>query len=283
MNYGEIMEKKSISPVKFVSKVEKMNSSFKLGQTGDIKDFLIFILEQLHKELKNTVENNESNMKQSLNHYDKNSIQKYFLNEFKEECSIISDIFFGINETTNECLNCKNIYYNYEIFNCLIFPLGEVKKINNNSLIKNNIVSLYECFDCNQKNNLLQSKNQKQCDICKKTCDSLYTCGIFLSPNVLIFILTNDKNNICKLDFKEEIDIVKYVLKEDNPKLSYNLYGVITHIGQKDRNGHFIASCKNPIDKKWYRYDDYLVQPINNIQKEVIDYGIPYILFYQKA
>ena len=64
------------------------------------------------------------------NQYDKNDTFNYFFNNFQKECSIISDIFFGFTETTNECLNCKNkfnsqgmnnpICYNYGIFNCLI-------------------------------------------------------------------------------------------------------------------------------------------------------------------
>ena len=77
-----------------------------------------------------------------LNQYDKSNILNHFFNDFQKECSVISDIFFGITETTNECLNCKNIFnsqgllnpicYNYQIFNCLIFPLEEVKNMKNN-------------------------------------------------------------------------------------------------------------------------------------------------------
>ena len=117
--------------------VEKMNPLFKQGQAGDSKDFIIFILEQLHKELKKPVNNNGSDKNLALNQYDKNNAFNYFFNDFKKDCSIISDAFFGFTETTNECLYCKNNYnsqgypapicYNYGIFNCLIFPLEEVK------------------------------------------------------------------------------------------------------------------------------------------------------------
>ena len=85
-----------------------------------------------------------------------------------------------------------------------------------------------------------------------------------------------------KLDFNEIIDITQFVLKNDYSQLIYNLYGVITHIGQSGPNAHFVASCKSPIDNKWYRYNDAIVSPITNIQKEVIEFGTPYILFYQK-
>ena len=35
--------------------VEKMNPLFKQGQAGDSKDFILFILQRLHKELKKIV------------------------------------------------------------------------------------------------------------------------------------------------------------------------------------------------------------------------------------
>ena len=181
--------------------------------------------------------------------------------------------------------------YNYQLFNCLIFPLEEVKKMKNNALInnniqmnQNNIVSLYECFCYNQKSELFTGQNQNYCNICKQLYDSLYTSKIFVSPQILILILNRGRGNIynVKLIFNEEIDISLFVLQKEKPKIIYNLYGVITHIGKSGPNAHFVASCKSPIDDKWYRYNDAMVNPINNVQNEIIDFGTPYILFYRK-
>jgi len=291
---------KSFSPYNFMNIVEKMNPLFKQGQAGDSKDFIIFILEQLHKELKKPVNINDSDNNLVLNPYDKQNSFNHFFNDFKKECSIISDIFFGFTETTNECLYCKNYYnsqgnnnpicYNYGIFNCLIFPLEEVKNLKNNSInnnniqINNNCVTLYDCFYYNQKSDLFCGDNRNYCNICKKICDSIYTSKIFISPNILIIILNRGKGNIydVKLDFTETIDITQFILKKDKPQLIYNLYGVITHIGQSGPNPHFVASCKNSIDNKWYRFNDDYVNPINNFQKEIIEFGTPCLLFYKK-
>ena len=143
---------KSFSPYNFMNTVEKMNPLFKQGHAGDSKDFIIFILEQLHKELKKSVNRNNTMVNDNLNQYDKSNAFNHFFNDFKKECSIISDIFFGITETTNECLNCKNVFnsqgllnpicYNYQIFNCLIFPLEEVKNMKNNNLMPNNYLQM---------------------------------------------------------------------------------------------------------------------------------------------
>ena len=289
---------KSYSPNNFMNIIEKMNPLFKQGQAGDSKDFIIFILEQLHKELKKPVNiNNVSENKLVLNQYDKGNSFNYFFKDFKKECSIISDLFFGFTETTNECLYCKNFYnsqgsnnpicYNYGIFNCLIFPLEEVKNMKNNSINNNNIqinnnhVSIYECFCYNQKSDLFSGKNKNYCNICRQLWDSIYTSKIFISPNILIIILNRGKGNIydVKLDFSETIDITQFVLQKDKPQIIYNLYGVITHIGQSGPNAHFVASCKNSIDNKWYRFNDAFVNHIDNFQKEVIEFGTPYILF----
>ena len=303
---------KSFSPNEFMSTIEKMNPLFKKGQAGDSKDFIIYFLEQIHKELKKKINKNYS-MNQSLNQYDKNNSLNYFFNDFSKNCSIISDAFFGFNEITNECVNCKNYYnsqnlknpicYNYGIFNCLIFPLEEVKNYKNSMLIKtyynmgninnmnymNNInqensVTLDNCFLYNQKTELFTGENKNYCNICKQDYDSYYTSKIYSSPNNLILILNRGKNNMhnIKLYFNETIDITQYVVINDGNKWTYNLYGVITHIGESGPNAHFLASCKSPVDNKWYRYNDAIVNPINNIQNEVINFGTPYILFYQK-
>ena len=62
----------------------------------------------------------------------------------------------------------------------------------------------------------------------------------------------------------------------------YDLYGVVTHLGESGDSGHFVASCKSPCDNKWYRYNDSIVHQIFNIKSEIIDLGNSYILFYQK-
>ena len=290
---------RSYSPNRFMTTIEEMNPLFKKGQAGDSKDFIIFILEQIHRELKKPAKKNIE-PKEALNQYDKNNAFNYFFYEFQKDLSIISDLFFGFNETTNICLNCKKNYnsknmknpicYNYGIFNVLIFPLEEVKNMRNRNLLGNNfmmnnsnIVNLYDCFSYNQKIDLFTGENKNYCNICRKLWDSEYSSTIFSSPNILVLILNRGKNNVFKvdLDFTETIDISQFVLTKNEP-LIYNLYGVITHLGESGPNAHFVATCKSPVDNIWYRYNDAIVNPISNFQKDILNYGKPYILFYQK-
>ena len=287
--------KPSFSPKKFMDTIAEMNPLFKKGDPGDAKDFIIFVLEQIHKELKRSIANNANILKiEDLNQYDKVNAFSHFFEEFKKDCSIISDVFFGFNETTNVCLNCKNNYtskgqnfpicYNYGIFNCLIFPLEEVRKMKCNYYkINCDRVNLIECFVYNQQSELFTGENQNYCNICRQMFNSVYTSLIYTFPNHLILILNRGKGNVFKvnLDFALQIDLTDFAIAKQSREI-FDLYGVITHIGQSGPNAHFVATCKSPIDGYWYRYNDSLVNPITDIQKEIINFGVPYILFYQK-
>jgi ubiquitin C-terminal hydrolase len=279
----------SFSPNNFMETIEKMNPLFKNGQKNDFIDFIIFIIEQIHRELKRPI--NFKRYSVSLNRYDKINAFLNFMNDFQNECSIISDTFFGITETTNACLYCKNVYssqgkdypkcYNYGIFNCLIFPLEEVRNFRN----QNNSLSLDDCFFYNQKTERFNGENKNYCNICKKFYDSEYTSIIYSSPNVLVLILKRAKNNIydIKLDFPEILDITQFVVEKDYPQMIYNLIGVVTHMEQSDPNEHYTGFCKSPINNRWYSYNDAFVNFVEDVQKEIINFGIPIILFYQKS
>ena len=113
----------------------------------------------------------------------------YFMNTFfKENKSIISDIFYGVTHTMIQCSNCRSRKHNYDAYFSLNFPLEEVREYkiqeltntnnnimnqmnmnqnmfinmnnqmdiyNNNlnkiQLLNQNNIDIYDCFDYNQK------------------------------------------------------------------------------------------------------------------------------------
>jgi ubiquitin C-terminal hydrolase len=293
----------SFSPYDFMKSIENMTKNdpvkFTLNEAGDAKDFILYILERMHTELRRPISNQsllgQKKPETELNQYDKKNALEHFMEQFAEETSIISDVFYGFNETTNVCQFCKNdfnsrgqkepICYNYGIFNILIFPLDEVRKYRDKFYQANNpqMVTLFDCFCYNQKSDYFTGDNKNYCNICKKLYDSVYTSKIFVGSNVLIMILNRGKGNEfkIKLDFSKQINISDFVLCKGTGEI-YNLYGVITHIGESGPNAHFVAACRSPVDGKWYRYNDAMVTPIENFQRDVYDFGLPYILFYEK-
>ena len=157
-------------------------------------------------------------------------------------------------------------------------------KDNNNLYQSFNVLTLNDCFCYNQKAEYFTGEDRNFCNICNLYFDSIFNSKIYSSPNILILIFDRGIEDICniKVYFTETIDVTQFVIFKEYPKIIYNLYGVITEINKNSPNHSFVASCKSPVDNKWYRYNDALVTPISDVQKEVIDFDTPYILFYQK-
>ena len=48
------------------------------------------------------------------------------------------------------------------------------------------------------------------------------------------------------------------------------------------QNLFFISHCLSPIDNKWYTYNDLIVNEVYDFKSQILNQGLPYLLFYQK-
>ena len=171
--------------------------------------------------------------------------------------------------------------------NFLIFPLEEVRKYKIMQYQQNfQDVNLIDCFNYNQKIDYMQGENQMWCKNCQQNSTSQYMSVIYSAPIDFVLILNRGKGNIynVKLNFDEILDIGNFVFMKQSNNLIYHLYAVVTHIGPSSMGGHFIAFCKSPIDNKWYKYNDAMVEYIGNFHNnkvDIVNFGVPYILFYE--
>ena len=80
-----------------------------------------------------------------------------------------------------------------------------------------------------------------------------YRTNLTTTPKILILLLNRGFGTQfkIKLEFCTELDITNYVSKKTG-NIKYKLIGVITHLGDNNENGHFIAHCLSPIDNCWY-------------------------------
>ena len=201
----------------------------------------------------------------------------------KNNKSIISDLFYSTNCNITECFNCHIKIYNFQIYYFIIFPLEEVRKFKNQFNQNINAVNIYDCFDYYKKTNIMSGANSMYCNRCKKNCDCSMSTNLVTGPNILILILNRGKGiqfNV-KLNFVEYLDLSNYIEYKDTG-VNYKLIGVITHMGESGMGGHFIAYCRDPIINQWFKYNDALVAPVNDVQQEIINFAMPYLLFYQK-
>ena len=307
-NYLNIKDK-YYAPYDFKKKISDMNPLFEGIAANDSKDLVNFIIMTLHEELNRVKVNNINNDQNlSIDQTNKNFVLKNFLQEFtSKNQSIISDLFYAMNCSVTECTNCHVKLYNYQIYFFIIFPLEEVRKFklnnqlnfnnnnimynnfinmnnNNNFMLNNKTVNIYDCFDFDKKVNLMSGNNAMYCNYCKLTCDCTMQTYLVAGPEVLILLLNRGKGKEfdVKIDFYEEINLYNYIEYKDTG-FKYKLIGVISHIGESGMGGHFIAYCKDPLSNIWNKYNDAIVTKVEDFQNEVINFAMPYLLFYQKS
>ena len=296
-----------------------MNPLFKGAQANDAKDLVNFIIMTMHDEL--NIGQKQNNMNMNLQAYQTN--EQMMLNCFRnifcsENNSIISNIFYGVTHTLTKCSNCPFYKHNFEAYFFLIFPLEEVRKYkleelnnrnillnqnmmmnynqiqmeyNNNiakiSQLENNLLTIDDCFDYNQKIENFMGENAMYCDICKMQLPSTFQTKLYNAPEVLILILNRGQGIQfkIKLEFYLQINLSNYVENQNsgNSGYIYDLIGVVTHMGDSSASGHFVASCRSPVNNNWYRYNDDIVSPLNNFNGEILNYAMPYILFYKRS
>ena len=283
------------APHEYKNKISSMDSLFQGVQANDSKDLVNFIIMTLHSELNKAKNFNITSPNPSFN---EQRNQQIMLNNFIQSFqatnqSLISDLFYAVNCNIIQCLGCNAQTFNYQTYFFIVFPLEEVRKykfqnINqfnsfNNMFNNNNQVNIYECFEYEKKITYMSGQNAMHCNYCQRTCNSSMCTVLTTGPEVLIIILNRGKGiefNV-KIIFDERLNLANYI-QFGNTGVNYELIGVITHLGDNSMSGHFIAYCKSPISKTWYQYNDAMVNPVNNFRTEVIDFAMPYLLFYQK-
>ena len=300
--------KENYNPYELIEKINRMSNLIKNNTNNmndNIKNFFLFLINTLHEELNQA---NNNSLLLNNNFINNNTFIQTF-NEFnsnfaKNYNSIISELFYAIQMTQTTCLNCNDIQYNFQTYFFLSFPLSEVKQyainqqqfkinMNNNNFnmnnmnmkllnLANNIADIFDCFDYLQKTEILTNDNSIFCYNCKQLSVANYSLKLYNSPKILILIL--DRENIfqnIKIDFHLKLDLSQYFV-DQNAKHNYKLIGVVSYIINDLQNWFLISHCLSPIDNKWYTYKDSTVNEVYDFKSQILNHGLPCILFYQK-
>jgi ubiquitin C-terminal hydrolase len=291
-------QKKYIAPKLFKKIIGKLNPLFEGMHAADAKDLIFFLLETMHKELNkikiNSEESNIDYAQLEKDSFDEDKMFQHFIKEYKEKNkSIISDTFYGIIRSTMKCNSCNKTKFSFQTFNLLIFQLKNIKEYNIKTRKNNNkyVINIYDAFDCDKKEEVLDGENMIYCNSCKGLRSGTHQQIIYSLPRVLIIILNRGRNN---LDFNEnfnfhqdlDLSIEDYVIRSDIYTKFY-LQCVITHLGESGSGGHFIAYCRNGPNEEFLCYNDASVSRAtvkdamsSNISENVYEKRTPYILVY---
>jgi ubiquitin C-terminal hydrolase len=295
---------KYINPKIFKSVVGQLNPLFKGIQASDSKDFIFFVIERLHEELKpqNIPQNNNiinyaqqeiESRNEPLTHYK-------FINEFNKEITIIRNLFHGVTRSTLYCDGCKNKKYSFQVFNILNFVLKKVYEVKNHTfggfLPENHPITLYDAFEAENKQEDLVGENMIFCNTCQALKSGWNKQELHTLPQILFIVLNRGKNNQDfrgKFTFDEIIEFnhnnLTFNLINQNSYKRYFLCGIVTHLGSSDSNGHFISYFRSDINQQFYCYNDASVAKVSvpsamksKISDIVEEDIVPYILFYHQ-
>ena len=206
------------------------------------------------------------------------SAYSYWKKFNKTKHSIINDLFTGLFYSKVECSQCKLTSCNFASFTILSLPIKEHGESN-----------LEECLQNFSKEESLFGDNKYKCEHCNTLTDAKKTLYIWEAPEILIIQFIRFKNirsNISKITSKINFPIKNLNLKHNSNKLhpvdhiQYDLVAITDHKGPYGF-GHYIANCLNPINNKWYEFNDEKIFHIanENVINEIVTENA-YILFY---
>ena len=273
-NLWEILTQKYFSSLNFKREVCLINPYFNnINNNIHPIQFINFLLEQLHNELNTRNINIIQN--RFFNYFDLNdTINVYKKNYEERNNSIITKEFIGYYYSIERCINCKDYSYTADSFNILDFNLEDIIMNKNNNNI-NNIISIQECFEYYQREQIIS-----YCNFCQN--QKIRKNKLYIMPNTLIISFNYNKNllNNIKVIFEQYLNLNKYV-EYFNSNFYYELIGVISILDSNNNNNtnyHYISYCKNNYNCEWYKYDDEKVIKTNF--GEVKSVNQPLVLFF---
>lgn len=155
-------------------------------------------------------------------------------------------------------------------------------------------LTLFDCFDKFVEKEQLGENDTLYCSNCKQHSAPTKKMDIWSAPDILIVHLKRfqivagdagfhrrEKINDF-IDFPVNgLDLSKYIkgaVDTDTAPPVYDLYAVSHHMGGLG-GGHYVASCKHPMNGKWYNCNDSSISE-TDAKSAVCDTA--YVLFYQR-
>ena len=253
-------DRKIYKPDNLLKVLGYSNIVFKSKKRRNPNDLIIFILNELHKEL-NKCKNEKIDNISNKNIFDKSTVIKFEIKKFIDtNNSIISNQLNWFEIKESKCTRCNQCVYNFYSFNIFELDIDRTYKYKNNSI---------NLIDCLLYHKL--PKNQKLfCNQCKDYKQILNTLNIFSLSKTIIFSLNRgnlDEPNLLylKFDIQEKLDLTFLVEKNKSPT-QYELNGIIS-LTTENNNFVYVCFYKSPIDHQWYFSNNENVQRIelNNI------------------
>ncbi|GJJ68477.1 ubiquitin carboxyl-terminal hydrolase 8 [Entomortierella parvispora] len=279
-----------ISPTSFRYAIAGFAPQFKGTEQHDSQEFLSFLLDGLHEDLKSEPQRPppgeqpegsaaDDAMMESLPDYEASNIawQRYL----RRENSIIVSLFQGQFRNQLRCTKCNKTSTTYNSFMYLALPI-KAKSSGRQPQ------TLLGCLNNFVEQEVMEGDNAWHCPGCKKARKATKQMTLSRLPDVLLIQLkrfSSDgpfKNKIkAMVQYPmQDLDLTKYLpapSKNARPEPAiYDLYAVSNHSGEVS-SGHYTACVRGEAPNSWTNFDDTRVSPCDQ-SVAVSEHG--YTLFY---
>ena len=254
-----------------------LNPFYQGHSTKNAVDFLVFLLETLHKEDKQLPSYNNSNEK--LENYE--DFKEYITYLSKNENSIIFNNFGWVTQKIRKCDMCNSERKNYLHF--FTFDLNIDESLTRAEFIDKKNLSINDCIQYQYEKRKLYNI---YCKNCQKKTNFEEGNLIFYSPNYFIFILRLEDNRKMKknkrINIKVDLNLDLSNLIKENFNNNITIYTLVGMVVYDFRDGgNYKAYCFKSINEIWYKYDKDSILKEETTEFLNSNELMPVILFYK--
>ncbi|KAI1320905.1 ubiquitin-specific protease doa4 [Mortierella claussenii] len=278
-----------VSPTSFRYAIGGFAPQFKGTEQHDSQEFLSFLLDGLHEDLKakprlappgedEGSEADDARM-EALPEFDASEIawQRYL----RRDNSIVVNLFQGQFKNRLCCSKCGKTSTTYNAFMYLALPIKDKSSGRQPQ-------TLLSCLNAFVEPEVMEGDNAWNCPHCKKPRKATKQLTISRVPDVLLIQLkrfSSDgpfKNKIKAMVQYPilDLDLTSYLPKRSDGGAAdpaiYDLYAVSNHSGEVS-SGHYTACVRGESPNSWINFDDSRVSPCDK-SVAVSEHG--YTLFY---
>mmetsp|Transcript_10540 Transcript_10540/g.19394 ORF Transcript_10540/g.19394 Transcript_10540/m.19394 type:complete len:510 (+) Transcript_10540:92-1621(+) len=255
----------------------------------DAQEFLAYFLDGLHEDLNlvreppprpqvDDSEDAELRADEEQAQLEEEKGEEYvaalaWMHHLSRHKSFLVDLFQGQLRSQVTCSVCGKVSKTFDPYLYMSLPVHDRMK------------SVEEALRCFLAEETLSGQEQWRCNRCKKRVNAKKKIDIWKLPPVLVIHLKRFEFDTKTYRFRKiqaelksrlTIDLSDFVQTEQKESLVYDIMCVANHSGPFG-SGHYTATCRHPIDGRFYHFNDGHVEEVKDIDKVVSHKA--YVLF----
>jgi len=267
---------------------------FRRSEQQDAQEFLAYLLDGLHEDL-NLVKSRlppapksggqggagkkEDDEEDEAVRLEREKGEEYvaaltWMRHLLRHKSFLVDLFQGQIRSQLTCALCGYVSKAFDPYLYMSLPVNDRMR------------TLQDALQLFCAEETLSGNEQWHCPRCKKRVNASKKIDIWKLPPILVIHLKRFEFDTRSGHFRKiqanlrtplTVDLTEFVTTQQRESLIYDVACVANHSGQF-HSGHYTATCRHPVDGKFYVFDDDEVREVGD-NENVFSQGGAYVLF----